>query len=106
MSGRRGAVRGKAGRAICPECGRDIAAMWNADMTRLRMTSTYLLAPHNIAPGKRCRGWMIGKDNLVQKPSEWAEHTHPDPYCAINCSPGHKHSQCGCTCDHRSENPS
>lgn len=64
-------------------------------MTRLRMTSTYLLAPHNIAPGKRCRGWTIGKDNLVQKPSE----------CAINCSPGHKHSQCGCTCDHRSENP-
>lgn len=67
MSGRSGAVRGKADRAICPECGRDTAAMWNAEMTRLRMTSTYLLAPHNIAPGKRCRGWKIGKEDLVKR---------------------------------------
>lgn len=67
MSGRRGAVRGRAERAICPECGRDTAAMWNADMTALRMTSTYLLAPHNITPGTRCRGWLIGKDDLAPR---------------------------------------
>ncbi len=69
MSGRRGAVRGRAERAICPECGRNTAAMWNADMTALRVTSTYLLAPHNIAPGTRCRGWMIRKADMVSRPS-------------------------------------
>lgn len=60
-------VRGKAQRAICPECGRNTAAMWNADMTLTRMASTYFLAPHNIAPGKRCRGWMVGKEALVSE---------------------------------------
>lgn len=68
MSGRRGAVRSRAERAICPECGRDTAAMWNADMTALRATSTYLLAPHNTAPGKRCRGWIVGKASMVPRP--------------------------------------
>ena len=63
-------MRGRAQRAICPKCGRNTAAMWNADMTTLRMTSTYLLAPHNIEPGKRCKGWTIGKENLVQEPEE------------------------------------
>lgn len=69
MSGRRGAVRSRAERAICPECGRNTAAMWNADMTALRMASTYLLAPHNIAPRTRCRGWMVGKADMVPRPS-------------------------------------
>ncbi len=67
MSGRRGAVRGRAERAICPECGRDTAATWNAEMTALHLTSTYLLAPHNIAPGTRCRGWTIGKEDMVPR---------------------------------------
>lgn len=36
-------------------------------MTALHLTSTYLLAPHNIAPGARCRGWTIGKEDMVPR---------------------------------------
>lgn len=34
-------------------------------------------------------------------PSTWKERLHSDPYCAGHCSAGHKHSQCGCSCNHR-----
>lgn len=57
--------RSRAERAICPLCGRNTAAMWNVDMTMQRGESTFLLHPHNKAPGERCRGWMIGKEHMV-----------------------------------------
>lgn len=74
MSGRRGAVRGKARRATCPECGRDTAAMWNADFTAMRGESTYLLAPHNISPGRRCLGWKVGAGALTPSPAVQEEN--------------------------------
>ncbi len=36
-------------------------------MTAIRMASTYLLVPHNIAPGTKCRGWMIGKADMAPR---------------------------------------
>ena len=60
-------VRSRADRATCPLCKRVIAAYWNADMTELRMTSTFLLAPHNATRGVRCKGWIIGKDDVLPR---------------------------------------
>lgn len=62
-------VRSRADRATCPLCGRIIATYWNADMTQARMTSTFLLAPHNITPGTRCKGWIVGKDAVLPRTS-------------------------------------
>lgn len=73
--GKRPTVRGRAERAICPKCGRNTAAMWNADMTAQRMTSTYLLHPHNVGPGVRCKGWIVGKANMASR-----EPTPPPPH--------------------------
>lgn len=66
-AGKRPTVRGRADRAFCPQCGRVIAAMWNADMTLLRATSTYLLHPHNIRPGERCKGWIVGQADVLER---------------------------------------
>ena len=68
-------VRAKAPRAICPACGRNTAAMWNADMTALRATSTYLLAPHTTEPGKRCKGWIVGKADTLPAPTPPTDET-------------------------------
>ena len=59
--------RSPAERAICPVCGRNTAAMFNADMTLGRMVGTYLLHPHNLEPGVRCKGWIAGKEDLVPR---------------------------------------
>lgn len=67
--------RSKAERAICPNCGRNTAAMFNVDLTFQRRLGTYLLHPHNSAPGQRCSGWIIGKGNLVKTDQSIAEVT-------------------------------
>lgn len=41
--------------------------MFNADMTLQRMQGTYLLHPHNIVPGQRCKGWIVGKEDMVPR---------------------------------------
>lgn len=33
---------------------------------------------------------------------DWEDHQHSDAYCSAHCKPGTKHSQCGCSCDHKS----
>jgi hypothetical protein len=35
-----------------------------------RQASTYFLHPHNIERGRRCRGWMIGKESLVHETTD------------------------------------
>jgi len=49
--------------------------MWNADMTALRATSTYLLAPHTTEPGKRCKGWIVGKADMLPAPTPPTDET-------------------------------
>lgn len=46
------------------------------------------------------RAGLPGRGALVS-PSTWKQRLHSDPYCAGHCSAGHKHSQCGCSCNHR-----
>lgn len=49
-----------------------------------------------------CGGTGMLFAKMDAESSEWSARAHSDPYCATHCSPGGKHSQCGCACDHRS----
>ncbi len=64
--------RGTARRAICPECQRSIAVYADRHALEVGAGLSYLLQPHNVAPGQSCRGWRVGKDAL--EPPTAAQH--------------------------------
>jgi hypothetical protein len=74
MSRGRG-VRGKAQRALCPECGRNTAVYVDRHALLAGAGITYLLQPHNARPGKTCRGWRVGRAALVTATSSAAVRT-------------------------------
>lgn len=74
----------------CPECGHRLGSSSDAGAAR-RLVSWH-------------RGSCTAALDIfeTQESNEWASRPHTDPFCAMRCSSGHRHSQCGCSCDHRS----
>lgn len=57
--------RGTARRAICPNCKRSISCYSDTLALLAGAGLVYLLSPHNSAPGVKCQGWRVGKDDLI-----------------------------------------
>ncbi|MGL5823615.1 MAG: hypothetical protein ACRCYU_01960 [Nocardioides sp.] len=48
--------------------------------------------------------WMVetyATGGRAPQPTDWEDRQHSDAYCVTHCKPGTKHSQCGCSCDHK-----